>query len=76
MTRAAGSFDCHDIVSDKLRFDRKPLGGPHVVHDIIEEDLIVHNKTYTIDLCQPLKPTKGVPSEKQCPHGTWGESYA
>ncbi|KAF2104158.1 hypothetical protein NA57DRAFT_70372 [Rhizodiscina lignyota] len=66
---AAASFDCSDIVKDRIRFNLKPLGGPHVVHWIETEELITHNHTYTIDICQPLKRTKGVPADEECPNG-------
>lgn len=69
---AAASFDCSDIVKDKIRFNLKPLGGPHVVHWIEDEELIIHNHTYTIDICQPLKRTKGVPTDQECPLGSRG----
>lgn len=56
-------------------FNLHPLEKPHSVVWIQElfPATIMTKTTFTIDLCRPLHRLKGVPSEEQCPHGTYSE---
>lgn len=66
----AVTLDCEDIRVDKQSFDLSPLGGPKEVHRQEYQPPSIFNTTFTIDICNPLKRKKEVPSEFQCPSGT------
>ncbi|TGJ82970.1 hypothetical protein E0Z10_g5785 [Xylaria hypoxylon] len=61
----AAMFSCDHVVSDGLQFNLKGLGGPHsvVTTEVIGD--IIHNTTYTVDICTALKK-KG----DHCPNGS------
>jgi len=65
------TLNCENILVDKKKFNFGKLGGPHVLY-VNDESRppAIHNTTYTIDLCQPLKKVKNIPSADQCPGGT------
>lgn len=67
------TLSCDDIVIDGRSFNLKPLGGPHSVHWIQDTPPSISNFTFTVDICKPLKRTKGVPKKDECPTGTRGE---
>ncbi|KAI0192203.1 autophagy-related protein 27 [Xylaria flabelliformis] len=67
---AAAMFNCEKVVSDGQQFNLKALGGPHsVVTSQIDGDRM-HNTTYTVDICAPLKKKSGGSKSDQCPNGT------
>lgn len=65
------AFDCNHVVDDRVKWDLSALAGPKTVHWVREEPPSIKNTTFTIDLCAPLKRTKGVPLDEQCESGTW-----
>jgi len=68
---SALTFQCDHIRVDKKKFDLSKLGGPHelLVHDE-DRPPAIYNTTYTVDICQPLRKDKKLPSGDQCPSGT------
>ncbi|KAI1751155.1 autophagy-related protein 27 [Xylaria castorea] len=67
---AAAMFNCEKVVSDGQQFNLKALGGPHsVVTSQVNGDRI-HNTTYTVDICAPLKKKSGSKKSDQCQNGT------
>ena len=69
---AGNLLDCKDVVVDGTRYNFDALGGPRSVHYIQDQPPSILNTTFTIDLCYPLKPVKGVDKKDQCPQGTKG----
>lgn len=69
-TASAVTLDCENIIVDKQRFDLSPLGGPKTVHYLERMPPSVSNTTYTLDICDKLPRTKGVPKSEECPTGT------
>lgn len=70
---AANNLDCERIVASKKAFNLKALGGPRsVMHSVDHGGASFTNTTYTIDICQPLKP-KSDKSAERCPVGTTGK---
>lgn len=67
---AGVGFDCKHVVDDRVKWDLSALAGPKTVHWVREEPPSIHNTTFTIDLCAPLKRLKDVPREEQCESGT------
>ncbi|RYC60970.1 hypothetical protein CHU98_g5222 [Xylaria longipes] len=66
----AAMFSCEKVVSDGQQFNLKALGGPHsVVTSEVTGDRI-HNTTYTVDICAPLRKKSGTKKTDQCPNGT------
>ncbi|KAF2815750.1 uncharacterized protein BDZ99DRAFT_457715 [Mytilinidion resinicola] len=69
----SASLDCHDVGAKGKHFDLSPLGGPHQVHwrrELTEAPGLFFNTTFTIDICNKLKWTKGGNKDEECPHGT------
>ncbi|KAI0438529.1 autophagy-related protein 27 [Xylaria telfairii] len=67
---AATMFNCDQVVSDGQQFNLKALGGPHsVVTSLVNSDRM-HNTTYTVDICAPLKKKSSAKKANQCPNGT------
>lgn len=62
-----------DFRIDEKTFNLHPLGKPHSVVWVqnLNPITIKTKTTFTIDLCRPLRKLKGVPSEEQCPNGTY-----
>ncbi|KAJ2981374.1 hypothetical protein NUW58_g6704 [Xylaria curta] len=52
---ATALFDCKRIVSDGKLFNLEGLKGPHSVVTSQIEGGLMHNTTYTVDICAPLK---------------------
>lgn len=69
-TQASSGFDCKRVVDDKVTWDLSPLGGPHTVHWNHTLPPTTHLWNFTLDICQPLKRTKDVPKNEECPTGT------
>ncbi|KAI1438932.1 autophagy-related protein 27 [Xylaria sp. CBS 124048] len=63
---SSAMFSCDHIVSDGQVFNLKALGGPHSVVTSRIDGNRLHNTTYTVDICAPLKK-KG---DDQCPNYT------
>ncbi len=70
---ATPGFDCSNIVSQKVRWNLKELGGARSVHWIREEQPAIKNFTFTVDICRPLPRHKGVDAADECPGNTRGE---
>jgi len=67
----AVTFDCKSVVIDKTHFDLSALSGEHVLHwNYSATDLLTKTWTFTLDICRPLKRTKGVNKAEECPSGT------
>ena len=67
------AFDCEDVAAQKVHFNLKKLGGPHMVH--WEDDRVTglqFKYNFTIDICNTIKRKKGEPS---CHAGTRGTFY-
>ncbi|KAK5128779.1 hypothetical protein LTR85_000112 [Meristemomyces frigidus] len=67
---SAVTLDCKHIRVDKQSFDLSALGGPKTVHQLQYLQPSISNTTFTIDICQSLKRTKGVPKSDECASGT------
>ncbi|THY25835.1 hypothetical protein D6D01_04831 [Aureobasidium pullulans] len=65
------TLDCKDVLVKDQHFDLSELAGPHAVHLIEETPPSLSNTTFTIDICNPLKRTKGVPKDNECQTGTY-----
>jgi len=70
---AAISLDCGDIRIDRKSFDLSALDGPHSLYKVNEHPNNIKNTTFTLDLCRPLKKTKGVPKDEDCPNNSRGK---
>jgi len=68
---SALTLDCSHIRVDKKKFNFEKLSGPHSV-TIVDKDRppSIHNITYSIDICQPLRPDSKIPKAERCPQGT------
>ncbi|KAI0485702.1 autophagy-related protein 27 [Xylaria cf. heliscus] len=65
---SAAMFYCDKVVvSDGQQFNLKALGGPHSVVTSQVSGGRIHNTTYTVDICSPLRKQSG---KDQCPNGT------
>lgn len=63
---SAVNLDCKHLQSDRKVWDIHSLGGAHSLYHVTETDEgVVHNTTYTVNVCQPLKSTG-------CKGGTYG----
>ncbi|KAI9652929.1 MAG: hypothetical protein M1829_001356 [Trizodia sp. TS-e1964] len=62
----AFSLDCKYIRVDETSFNFEALGGPHTVSNS-DNSTPPSNTTYTIDICDFLRPGS---SEQKCPQGT------
>ncbi len=69
---AVGNLDCGNIVTDGKPWDLSKLGGPRSVMTSHETPPTIHNTTYTIDICRPLKRSGEVEKGYECPGGTRG----
>lgn len=69
---AVGNLDCGNIVTDGKQWDLSKLGGPRSVMTSHETPPTIHNTTYTIDICRPLKRSGEVKNGYECPVGTRG----
>lgn len=67
---SAVTFDCSHVRVDGQSFDFSELKGSHSVHLIEDTPPSISNTTFTLDICNPLQRTKGVPKEDECPSGT------
>ncbi|EMC92192.1 hypothetical protein BAUCODRAFT_38217 [Baudoinia panamericana UAMH 10762] len=65
----AVTLDCRHIRIDEKDFDLSELTGPKTVHWQQWQPPSISNLTFTIDLCKPLKRSKGAGSD-ECPTGT------
>ena len=66
----ASTYDCNHIRTDGQSFDLSPLTGAHSVSHIVSHPPSAINTTFTLDICKPLRRTKGVPKENECPNLT------
>ncbi|KAL1302726.1 hypothetical protein AAFC00_003080 [Neodothiora populina] len=67
---SAVTLDCKHIRVDGQSFDLSELGGPRSVSLIEETPPSLTNTTFTVDICNPLQRTKGVPKADECAGGT------
>ena len=72
---SAISLDCSDIRDKEVSFNLKALAGPHSIYKIQDHANSYQNTTFTIDICAPLKKTKGVPKDEDCPNGSRGKPF-
>ena len=68
---SALTLGCDHIRTNGISFDLHKLGGPHSVstHDESHPPAM-HNTTWTVDICKPLRKDKKLPNADQCPAGT------
>ncbi|KAI1354376.1 autophagy-related protein 27 [Xylaria sp. FL0043] len=68
----AAMFRCDHVLAgdQRLSFNLKALGGPHSVVTSQVEGSRMHNTTYTVDICAPLKKKGDAKPEDQCPNGS------
>lgn len=64
------TFDCDHVRVDEQSFDLHRLGGPKTVHWTRRTPPTIANTTFTIDVCNTLKRSSGVPKTEECPGGT------
>jgi hypothetical protein len=69
---SAVSLDCKNVLVKGQHFDLSELAGPRAVHLIEETPPSLSNTTFTVDICNPLKRTKGVSKDNECQTGTYG----
>ena len=69
---SALTTNCGHIRIGGKKFNLLKLDGPHSVftHDEAHPPAM-HNTTWTVDICKPLKKDKNLPSANQCPAGTY-----
>lgn len=72
LIQASLGFDCSNIVSQKVKWNLKPLEGPRAVHWDIPGTPASHNYTFTLDICKPLRKFKDLPGADQCAAQTRG----
>lgn len=70
---AAISIDCGNIRVEQKSFNIEQLEGPHSLYKVLEHPNNIKNTTFTFDICRPLKKTKGVPKDEDCPNGSRGK---
>lgn len=61
---SAVTLDCGSLQDDGQSWDLHQLGGPHSVFNAVSNNLTIHNTTYTLDICKPLK-------DSNCHTGTY-----
>ncbi|KAL1953022.1 hypothetical protein VTO42DRAFT_3750 [Malbranchea cinnamomea] len=61
---SAVTLDCSHLQDDGQSWDLSALDGPHSVYHAVSNNLTIHNTTYTLDICKPLKDT-------ECKTGTY-----
>ncbi|KAK3344367.1 autophagy-related protein 27 [Lasiosphaeria hispida] len=64
------NIPCEKLEVDGARFDLSALKGPHAVVTGEFAPPSHYNRTYTVDLCAPLKKPEGAAKEEACPDGT------
>lgn len=69
---SANSVTCDQARIDGKSFDFSALDGPHSVNWRRDQPRSIVNTTFTIDICKPLRRTKGVPKGDECRSGTQG----
>ncbi|KAI9874019.1 MAG: hypothetical protein M1830_010293 [Pleopsidium flavum] len=62
---SAVSIDCKHVLVDGVSFDISALDGPHSVVWSRQHPPSIVNTTFTVDVCKPLKRTKGVPKDDE-----------
>lgn len=67
------NLDCSNIKLGDAKWNLKALDGPHSLYKITREFPTVYNTTFTLDICRPLRKSKGKKKEEECPNGTRGE---
>ncbi|KAK2762106.1 hypothetical protein FQN54_001113 [Arachnomyces sp. PD_36] len=67
---SAVTFDCEQVLVEGKKFNFGALGGPHSVTNIVDHPPGIINTTYTLDICKPLRRTKGVNRDYECPNYT------
>ena len=67
---SAASLDCRNIRVGGQSFNLEKLGGPKTVHDVRWESPSIQNTTFTIDICNTLKPTPDAKKGEDCQHGS------
>ncbi|KAI1311726.1 autophagy-related protein 27 [Xylaria venustula] len=67
---AAAMLRCDSVVADGRSFNLKALGGPHSVVTSVVDGTRMHNTTYTVDICAPLKKKGDAKKLDQCPNGS------
>lgn len=67
---AAPEFKCSELLVGDHKFDFSALAGPHTVVTTEFAPPSYYNRTYTVDLCGPLKRKGEVKKEYACPEGT------
>jgi hypothetical protein len=70
---AVGELDCRNIMTEGIKWDFSKIGGPRSVMESHESPPTFVNTTYTIDICDFLKPSGNVKKENRCPGGTRGK---
>lgn len=68
-------LDCKKIRASEHTFDISALSGPHSVVTSRLDPITGthHNRTYTIDVCAPLKKSGDGNKKEECPNGTRGK---
>ncbi len=64
---------CKDLRFGDHKFDFSELAGPHTVVTTEFAPPSYYNRTYTVDLCGPLKRKGEVKKEYACPEGSRGK---
>ncbi|KAK0704760.1 autophagy-related protein 27 [Lasiosphaeris hirsuta] len=64
------NIPCEKLEVDGAQFDLSALQGPHAVVTGEFAPPSHYNRTYTVDLCAPLKKPEGAAKEEACPDGT------
>lgn len=69
------TLDCEHARDGGHSFNFKPLGGPHSVGWDREGEDSIKSFTFTLDICQSLGRSRGIPPDEDCPHGSYGEYF-
>lgn len=72
---SSGLLNCKDTIIDGKHYTFSALDGPHSVTWSRQHPPSIVNTTFTIDICKPLRRTKGVPKGDECRSGTRGSFY-
>ena len=67
------TIDCSHVRVDGVDFDFSPLDAPHAIWTIEDHPPSYTNTTFTVNICRPLKKTKGVPKDEDCNNNARGE---
>ncbi len=68
---ASAAYDCNHARIGGQSFDLSPLSGPHSVSHVVDHTASRFNTTYTLDICKPLRRSKGGDGKHECPNSTW-----